>query len=102
MDSLIFRLAASAMRLLTVASPLACVALAQAPRVKVTVAANPHAGPLTGRLVLAIARTASSEPRLALSMRGSAIFGVDMEAVPAGTAIADHTLAGNDAHRWHF
>lgn len=90
------------MRLLAVSSLLACVALAQAPRVEVTVAANAYAGPLTGRLVLAIARTASSEPRLALSMRGPAIFGVDMEAVPAGTAIADHTPAGDDAHRWHY
>jgi hypothetical protein len=67
---------------------LACAhVLAQAPRFEITVPAATHAGPLTGRLVLFLARSAQPEPRLAISPNGPPIFGVDLEQVPAGRAI---------------
>jgi hypothetical protein len=58
----------------------------QAPRFEVTVPATVHAGPLTGRLVLILARSAQPEPRLALSPQGPPIFGVDLEQLEAGRA----------------
>jgi enterochelin esterase-like enzyme len=63
---------------------------AQAPRFEVTIPAATHAGPLTGRLVLFLAKNAQREPRLALSPQGPAVFGVDIEQLPAGqTASVD-------------
>jgi hypothetical protein len=61
-------------------------AAAQAPRFEITVAPEAHAGPLTGRLVLVLAERDRPEPRLTLAPHGPAIFGVDLEALPAGTA----------------
>lgn len=59
---------------------------AQSPRFSVTVPASVHAGALTGRLVIAIAKTAQPEPRLALSLRGPLVVAVDLEQVAAGVA----------------
>ena len=62
-------------------------AYAQAPRFEITVPAAVHAGPLTGRVVLVLAKSAQPEPRLAMSLTGPALFGVDMEQVEAGRAV---------------
>ena len=62
-------------------------ARAQAPRFEVTIPSSTHAGPLTGRLVLVLARSAQPEPRLAISPNGPPMFGVDIEQVEAGRAV---------------
>ncbi len=67
-----------------IAPPLA---YAQAPRFEVTVPASAHAGPLTGRLVLVLAKSAQPEPRLAISPSGPAMFGVDLEQLEPGRAV---------------
>ena len=58
---------------------LGVVAAAQSPRFEVTVAPSAHAGPLTGRLVVAVSKLEKPEPRLAISPRGPAVFGVDLD-----------------------
>ncbi|HET9986717.1 MAG TPA: alpha/beta hydrolase-fold protein [Longimicrobiales bacterium] len=65
---------------------LAAPARAQAPRFEVTVSAAAHAAPLTGRLVLVLARDSSPEPRLLISPQGPEIAGVDLDSLAAGTA----------------
>jgi len=65
---------------------LGVVAAAQSPRFEVTVAPSAHAGPLTGRLVVAVSKLEKPEPRLAISPRGPAVFGVDLDQLPAGKA----------------
>ncbi len=50
-----------------------------APRFEVTIPASMHAGPVTGRLIVIVAKRAEPEPRLAISPSGPAIFGVDLE-----------------------
>ena len=60
---------------------------AQAPRFEVVVPASVYPGPLTGRLVLILAKSAQPEPRAALAPQGPPIFGVDIEQVEAGRAI---------------
>ena len=58
------------------------------PRITVTVAQSVHAGPLTGRLVLAIAKAAQPEPRLLLSPRGPALFAIDIDGLAPGAPAA--------------
>lgn len=71
---------------------------AQAPRFEVTVSAAAHPGPLTGRLVLILATSAQPEPRLAISVHGSAVFGVDLEGLlPGQSAVVDTSALG---HPW--
>ena len=53
---------------------------AQAPRFNVSVPATTHASPITGRLIVILAKTAQPEPRLTVSPQGPAIFAVDLEA----------------------
>jgi hypothetical protein len=79
-----------------VASVLLHSALAaQAPRFEVIVPSALRAEPLTGRLVLILARNAQPEPRAAISPQGPAIFGVDIEQLPAGTAaVVDNRAVG--------
>lgn len=61
-----------------------------APRFEVTVAPEAHAGPLTGRLIVAISNRESPEPRLLISPRGPAIFAVDLEGFrPGAVAVVD-------------
>lgn len=87
----LFRAAAS----LLVAAGVAGDLDAQAPHFEVTIPAAVHAGALTGRLVIAISRTAQPEPRLLISMRGSALVAVDLEKLPAGKAASvDATALG--------
>jgi hypothetical protein len=49
----------------------------------VTVAPAAHTGTLVGRLVVFIAKDSTPEPRLAMSLRGPAIFGTDIHGVTA-------------------
>ncbi|MCG6956488.1 MAG: hypothetical protein LJF04_10920, partial [Gemmatimonadetes bacterium] len=57
---------------------------AQAQRFEVTVSPSAHQGPLTGRLVVVLAKEAEPEPRLRISPSGPALFGVDLESLPLG------------------
>ncbi len=52
--------------------------------IEVTVAPAAHAGPLTGRLVVFIAKDSTPEPRLVLSLRGPAMFGADIHGATTG------------------
>jgi hypothetical protein len=89
--------------ILAAAFCLACISLhqeaaAQAPRFEVTVSADAHPGPLTGRLVLILATAAEPEPRMALSIHGPAVFGVDLEGLmPGEVAVVDNEAIG---HPW--
>jgi hypothetical protein len=51
---------------------------AHAQSVDVTIAPSAHAGPVTGRLIVFIARDSVPEPRLRLSLTGPAAFGLDL------------------------
>jgi hypothetical protein len=64
-----------------VALSAAAPAFAQSPRFEVTVASAATGTPVTGRLVLFVSKTAQPEPRMAISLRGPAMFGVDLEQV---------------------
>ena len=71
------------------------VASAQSNRFNVSIAPEAHAGPLTGRLVLLISKQKTPEPRLALSPRGPAVFGVDLnQLAPNHDAIVDDSAIG--------
>ena len=49
-----------------------------------------HATPITGRLVLALAKTARPEPRLLISPRGPALFAIDLDQqAPDAPAVID-------------
>ncbi len=61
-------------------------ALAQAQRVEVTIAPAAHAGPVTGRLVLFVAKDSTPEPRFRLTLTGPAVFGVDLTQLEPGQA----------------
>ncbi|HTE46177.1 MAG TPA: hypothetical protein VK636_13080 [Gemmatimonadaceae bacterium] len=52
---------------------------AAAPRFQITFSSSAHAGPITGRLILAIAKAGQSEPRLLISPRGPALFAIDLD-----------------------
>ena len=56
---------------------------AQAPRFEVVVPAATRQAPLTGRLVLVVAKRDTPEPRLTISPSGPALFAVDLEQQPA-------------------
>ena len=82
---------------LTAALTAAVAATAQAspPRFRITVAPSAYARPLTGRLVLAIAKAADPEPRMLISPRGPALFAVDLSALAPGTpAVIDERAIG--------
>ena len=57
-------------------------AVAQAPRFEVVIPAAIRQTPLTGRLVLVVAKRDSPEPRLTISPSGPAMFAVDVEQLP--------------------
>jgi hypothetical protein len=69
------------------ALPATTPAQLPAPRFEVTLTTAASSAPVTGRLVLLIATAAQPEPRLALSLRGPAIAGVDLERVMPGQPI---------------
>ena len=73
-------------------------ARAQAPRFEVTVPAAVHPGPLTGRLIVILARAAEPEPRLLVSPQGPAMFAVDIEQLaPGEVAVVDTGALGYPA-----
>lgn len=90
-------------RKLSVALVLACATVAaahtsagaQAPRFEVTYSPDVRSDPVTGRLVLFVARAAEPEPRLRLSPQGPAIFGVDLDRLgPGEVAVLDEAAQG--------
>lgn len=58
-------------------------AWAQGQRFEVTIARSAHAMPVTGRLVIAVAKQETPEPRLSISPRGPALFAIDLDQLPA-------------------
>jgi hypothetical protein len=62
-------------------------AIAQGRRFEVSVSPEAHAGPLTGRLVLAISKIDKGEPRMSISPTGPEILGVDLDQLPAGQTV---------------
>ncbi len=70
-------------------------ATAQPPRFEVSVNAATRAGPLTGRLVVVLAKAESPEPRMLIAPQGPAIFAIDLDQLPAGQrAIVDTRALG--------
>ena len=66
-----------------------------ATRFEISFPASAHAGPITGRVVLAISRTQQPEPRLLISPRGAAIFGIDIDQLaPGHPAVIDAKALG--------
>ena len=64
-------------------------------RFEVTIAPAAHRGPITGRLVLVVSKSAQPEPRLAISPQGPALFGMDLEQLrPGQTAVIDDRAVG--------
>ncbi len=55
--------------------------IAQSSRFEVSITTAAASQPVTGRLVLLISKTAQPEPRLALSLRGPVVVGLDLEQV---------------------
>jgi hypothetical protein len=77
--------------LLLVAAPAA----AQVPKFEITVPASTRDGPLTGRLVLVVAKRDAPEPRFTISPSGPAMFAVDLEQLePGRPAVIDNTSLG--------
>jgi hypothetical protein len=79
-----------AVALLWILSALLCTVAtaASGPRFEVTFERQMERGPITGRLIVALSKQAEPEPRLLLDLlRSPAAFGVDIEAVRAGTAM---------------
>src|SRR5512146_2587933 len=65
------------------------------PRFTITIAPSTYGRPLTGRLVLAIAKAAQPEPRLLISPRGPALFAIDLSALaPGAPALIDERAIG--------
>src|SRR5207244_1057895 len=70
-------------------------ARAVAPRFEISFARAAHAGPITGRLVLFLAKTNQNEPRFSLAPRGPAIFAVDIDQLlPGQTVVIDNGALG--------
>jgi hypothetical protein len=69
--------------------------LAAPVRFEVSFPAAAHSGPITGRVVIAISKTAQREPRLTIQPRGAAIFGADIDQLaPDQTAVVDDKALG--------
>jgi hypothetical protein len=67
--------------------------------IKITFTDAAHAGPVTGRLILVVARDSSPEPRLLVSPSGPAIFGVDVDQWRAGQPVTiDYSTLGYPAN----
>ncbi len=73
----------------------ALTAGAVTPRFEISFSAGAHAAPITGRLVLFLSKTNQAEPRLQLSPRGPALFGLDIDQLkPGQTAVIDNSSVG--------
>jgi hypothetical protein len=85
--------AISFLSILLAATPAAANAVT--PRFEIAFSAAAHATPITGRLVLFLAKNAQPEPRMLLSPRGAAMFGVDIDQLrPGAVATIDNTSLG--------
>ncbi|HEV2752186.1 MAG TPA: hypothetical protein VGV12_16805 [Gemmatimonadales bacterium] len=70
-------------------------AAAQGQRFEVTIAPEAHAGPVTGRLIVAVAKEEKPEPRLTISPRGPALFAIDLDQLaPDRAAVVDNHAFG--------
>jgi hypothetical protein len=86
------RLVTSTLALLVLA---VAESVAQAPRFEVVIPAATRQAPLTGRLVLVVAKRDSPEPRLTISPSGPAMFAVDLEQLaPDRPAVIDGASLG--------
>jgi Putative esterase len=56
-------------------------------RIEVSYPASVHAGPITGRVLVMVSRSATPEPRLAVAPGGPAIAGVDIDGVLPGDVV---------------
>ena len=75
---------------------LVALALAAGDRFEVVVAPEACATPLTGRLVLVVAKEGSPEPRQLIAPSGPALFGVDLVALePGAAAVVDDATLGH-------
>ncbi len=63
-------------------------ASATGPRFEISFSRAAHAGPITGRLVLILSKTAHPEPRYLISPRGPAVFGVDLDQLKPDVTVA--------------
>lgn len=70
-------------------------AQAQAPTFEVRVPPETRSTPVTGRLVLLVSPEPEPEPRHRLSPHGPAVFGVDLDQLPAGRATRIDTSAAS-------
>ena len=71
------------------------IGAAQPNRFEIDVSPTIQSGPLTGRLVLVVSKTAQAEPRLLIGPQGPAMFAIDIEQLPAGRhAIIDQSSLG--------
>jgi hypothetical protein len=65
------------------------------PRFDISFTSTAHAGPITGRLVLILSKTNQNEPRLLISPRGPAIFGLDIDQLAPGKSVTiDNSALG--------
>lgn len=68
---------------------------AQGPRFEVSFSQSIHAQPITGRLIVVLARKESPEPRLTISELGPPIFGTDVDQLkPGAPAVVDSGALG--------
>src|SRR5262245_54528257 len=66
------------------------------PRFEITVPASAHAGPITGRVYVMIARDGRTEPRLQVGRTGVPFFGRDVEKLATGqVAVIDASDLGS-------
>lgn len=80
---------------LAAAAVAPCHLPAQAPRFEITYPEGVRAAPLTGRVVLMVAKAGEPEPRFLLSPHGAAMFAVDVEGLdPGGVAVVDDRALG--------
>ena len=74
---------------------LGSVALAEG-RFEISFDKTAHSGPITGRVILVIARSDRSEPRLQIAPNSTPMFGVDAEGLqPGQTVIIDSSTFGH-------
>ncbi len=78
---------AAALLLFAASAPAAGPSTPAGARFEVSFAPAAHPGPVTGRLVLVLSKAREPEPRLMISPSGAAIFGLDVEGLPAGRAV---------------
>ncbi|MBW8838895.1 MAG: hypothetical protein JF602_03420 [Gemmatimonadetes bacterium] len=72
--------------------------VAAPPRFEVSFTAAAHAAPVTGRLIVVLAKAAEPEPRMLVSPLGPPIFAIDLDQLrPAQVAVVDSKAIGYPA-----